>query len=80
MTKRVIKRKWRTDYVPQVGDIVKFQLFGCRDKIGVVLGIEKQEKEYTACKVIEEGCLVSYDNKEPFWEPLFALEKVDAKY
>jgi hypothetical protein len=80
MTKRVINRQWRTDYVPQIGDIVKFQMFGCRDKVGVVLGIEKQEKDYTTCKVIEEGCLVSYDNKEPCWEPIFALEKVDAKY
>ena len=24
--------------------------------------------------------LVSYNNKEPRWEPLYALEKVDAKY
>jgi hypothetical protein len=55
-------------------------MFGCNDKVGVVLGIEKQERNYTTCKVIEEGCLVSYYNKEPRWEPLYALEKVDAKY
>ena len=79
MTKPVINRKWRTDYVPQIGDIVKFHMFGCRDRVGVVLGIEKQEKDYTTCRVIEEGCLVSYNNKEPRWEPLYALEKVDAK-
>ena len=79
MTKRIINRQQRTDYKPQIGDIVKFQMFGCRDKFGVVLGIEKQEKDYTTCKVIEEGCLVSYDNKEPYWEPLYALEKVDEK-
>ena len=80
MTKRVINRQWRTNYKPQVGDIVKFHMFGCNDKVGVVLGIEKREQNYTTCKVIEEGCLVSYYNKEPRWEPLYALEKVDAKY
>ena len=52
-------------------------MFGCRDKIGVVLGIEEQQKDYTTCKVIEEGCLVSYNNKEPVWEPLYALEKLN---
>ena len=53
MTKPVINRKWRTDYVPQIGDIVKFQMFGCRDKVGVVLGIEKQEKDYTTHNFIQ---------------------------
>ena len=80
MTKPVINRKWRTDYKPQVGDIVKFHMFGCRDRVGVVLGIEKREENYTTCKVIEDGGLVSYNNKEPRWEPRYALEKVDAKY
>ena len=80
MTKTVINRKWLTDYVPQICDIVKFHMFGCRDRVGVVLGIEKQEKDYTTCRVIEEGCLVSYNNKEPRWEPLYAFENVDAKY
>ena len=47
MTNPVINRKWRTDYVPQIGDIVKFHMFGCGDKVGVVLGIEKQEQDYT---------------------------------
>ena len=65
MTKRVINRKWRTDYKPQIGDIVKFSMFGCNDKVGVVLGIQKREQNYTTCRVIEEGCLVSYYNKEP---------------
>ena len=44
VTKRVINRKWRTDYKPQIGDIVKFSMFGCNDKVGVVLGIEKENK------------------------------------
>jgi len=77
MTKRVINRQWRTDYVPRIGDIVKFQTFACRDKVGVVLGIEDREQNYTTCKVVEPGCLVSYKNKEPVWEPLYALEKIN---
>jgi len=67
-------------YRPEVGDIVKYHMFGCRDKVGVVLGIEKKEKNYTSCKVVEDGCLVSFNNKPPVWEPLYSLEKVDGKY
>ncbi len=74
---RTIRRQWRTNYEPRIGDIVKFHMFGCRDKVGVVLGIEQREENYTTCKVIEDGCLVSYDNKEPVWEPLYALEKLN---
>ena len=77
MTKQVIKPQWRTDYEPRIGDIVKFHMFGCRDKVGVVLGIEDREQNYTTCKVVEPGCLVSYKNKEPVWEPLYALEKIN---
>ena len=51
-------------YRPEVGDIVKYHMFGCRDKVGVVLGIEKKEMNYTSCKVVEDGCLVSF-NKPP---------------
>lgn len=31
-------------YRPEVGDIVKYHMFGCRDKVGVVLGIEKRNE------------------------------------
>ena len=78
MTKPVINRKWRTDYKPQVGDIVKFHMFGCRDRVGVVLGIEKREEDYTTCKVIEEGCLVSYNNKGII--PIPEMEEILEKY
>ncbi len=70
----------RSDYKPQVGDIVKFHMFGCRDKIGVVLKVEQIKIDYGTCKVVEDGCWVSYENKEPTWDPVYSLEKINGNH